>query len=245
MKRVIASCWRGVKELLFPTCCAACGNKLIQEERIICSSCLSSIARTEHAIIPDNGIDMLFADLIYKEKRVVRYQAGAAWAYYNTERGAVLRQLIEKGKFGIRANPQIFYRLARQAALEYIDSDIMDSVDLIVPVPLHRRRLRQRGFNQSEYICRALSEVLQLPIDTDHLYRLRNNTHQSRSIFEHRHKNVEGLFAIKNPDDWKGKHILLVDDVITSGATMLSCMKVISPIPGCRIHVFALGWAHR
>jgi predicted amidophosphoribosyltransferase len=89
-----------------------------------------------------------------------------------------------------------------------------------------------------------LNDVLKIPIDTQHLVRLRNNPHQSRSQFDKREKNVQDLFAIRYPEEWKNKHILLVDDVITSGSTMMACMKQTTPIRGCRISVFALGWAH-
>ena len=244
MISLIPTCWRAVMEVLFPSCCAACGNKLMQEEQVICSSCLSSIARTEHHILRDNGIDMLFAELIKKENKHIRYQAGAAFAYYNRERGQLLRRLIEGGKYGDRPCPEIFYLIGKMAAQEYVDADIFDDIDILVPVPLHPRRLRERGFNQSEWICRGLNEILHIPIDTDHLVRMRNNAHQSQSRFDKRSKNVENIFAIRYPEEWKNKHVLLVDDVITSGSTLLSCMKNTTSIRGCRVSVFALGWAH-
>jgi ComF family protein len=121
---------------------------------------------------------------------------------------------------------------------------LLEDIDLLVPIPLHPRRLRERGFNQAEWICKGLNDVLKIPIDTQHLVRLRNNPHQSRSQFDKREKNVQDLFAIRYPEEWKNKHILLVDDVITSGSTMMGCMKQTTPIRGCRISVFALGWAH-
>ena len=122
--------------------------------------------------------------------------------------------------------------------------DLFDDIYCLVPIPLHPRRLRQRGFNQAEYICREMSEVLRIPIDTEHLMRTRNNPHQSRSRFDDRQRNVQDLFAIRYPEEWKNRHILLVDDVITSGATMFECMRQTSPIRGCRVSAFALGWAH-
>jgi ComF family protein len=152
--------------------------------------------------------------------------------------------LIERGKFGTHPNPQIFYYLGRLAAQEYIDSDLFDDVDCLVPVPLHPRRLRERGFNQAEYICKGMSEVLHIPVDNQHLIRTRNNPHQSRSQFVQRKDNVKELFSMRYLEEWKNKHILLVDDVVTSGATMFECMKQLSPIRGCRVSAFALGWAH-
>lgn len=244
MPSILSFCAHAILEVLFPSCCAACGKKLLQDEQTLCSSCIASIARTEHQVLPDNGIDMLFETHIKKERRKIPYAQGAAWAYYNRERGQVLRRLIEQGKFGAHPCPEIFYQLGRIAAQEYVDADLFDGVDYLVPVPLHPRRLRERGFNQTEYICKGLSEVLHIPIDTEHLMRKRNNSHQSLSQFEQREKNVKDLFALRYPEEWKNKHVLLVDDVITSGATLMACIKETAPVRGCRVSVFALGWAH-
>ena len=240
----IARLRQSVWELLIPTCCMACECKLLQEEQVVCSSCLASITRTEHAIIQDNGIDMLFAELIKEIGRRVRYEKGGAWGYFNRERGQILRNLIERGKYGTRSQAEVFCYLGEVAACEYIDSDLFDNIDVLVPVPLHPRRLRERGFNQAEWICRGMSKVLGIPIDTEHLYRVRNNAHQAQSSFDKRLANTEELFGVRYPEEWKDKHILLVDDVITSGSTLFECMKQLSAIRGCRVSVFALGWAH-
>lgn len=244
MPRFLSSCLHAVLEVLFPRCCPVCEGKLLDDEQVICQDCLATIPRTEHAWLEQNGIDLLFLEQIQKERRTVRYERGAAFAYYNRERGLCVRKLIERGKFGVHPNPQIFYYLGRLAAQEYIDSDLFDDVDYLVPIPLHPRRLHERGFNQAEYICKGMSAVLHIPIDTGHLLRMRNNPHQSRSQFDHRKENVRDLFSVAYPEEWKNKHILLVDDVITSGSTMFECMKQLSPIRGCRVSVFALGWAH-
>ena len=240
----IARLRQSVWEVLVPTCCMACDSKLVQEEQVVCSSCLAHIARTEHNILENNGIDMLFAELIKEVGRRVRYEKGGAWGYYNRERGQVLRRLIELGKYGAHAHAEVFAYLGEVAAREYIDSDLMDDIDVLVPVPLHPRRLRERGFNQAEWICRGMSKVLGIKVDTEHLYRVRNNAHQAQTSFDKRLANTEELFGVRYPEEWKDKHILLVDDVITSGATLLSCMRQLTPIRGCRASVFALGWAH-
>lgn len=235
---------RTLLEVLFPSCCAACGRKLMQEEQTICSSCIASIVRTEHASLCDNGIDMLFADWMRKERRHVHYEHGAAFAYYNRTRGHVLRQMIERGKFGIWPNPQVFFELGCLAAKEFVGSELFEDLDLLVPIALHPRRLRERGFNQAEHICQGLHKITHIPIDNTHLIRVRNNVHQSRSAFQDRRDNVRDLFLVQHPEEWKDKHILLVDDVITSGATMFECMKHTTTIRGCRVSVFTLGWAH-
>jgi len=241
---LVSRCAEAVAEVLFPACCPACERKLLSSEEVICRECLDTLPRTEHASIDNNGIDMLFADLIASETHVIRYERGAAFAYYNRRRGAMVRRLIEHGKFGLHPQPEIFYALGREAARDYVGASLLEDIDMLVPVPLHPKRLRQRGFNQAEYICRGLNSITRLPIDTGHLIRQHNNPHQSRSQLSHRMQNVENIFSVLHPEEWKGKHLLLVDDVITSGATMLSCMRMLTPIRGCRTSVFALGWAH-
>ena len=237
-------CGQALLEVLAPIYCPTCEKKLVDNEHVICQDCLDSIARTEHAVLADNGIDMLFAALQAQQKHTIHYERGAAFAYYNRDRGIELRRLIERGKFGLHPRPDIFEALGKEAARDYIDSDLFEEADLLVPIPLHSRRLRERGFNQAEHICIGLQSITHIPIDNQHFVRTRNNPHQSRSVFRDRQKNVENLFAVLHPEDWKGKHILLVDDVITSGATMMACMRAMAPIRGCKVSVFALGWAH-
>lgn len=240
---VFAQGWNAIAEFLFPTCCPVCSGKLLHDEEVVCAPCLATVSRTEHATLADNGIDMLFAELIKDYGKRIHYERGAAFGFYNRARGKNLRLLIERGKFGPRPQPEIFERLGKEAAREFVGSALLEDIDLLVPVPLHPTRLHERGFNQAEYICRGLQAITHIPMDTDHLVRLRNNPHQSRSRYDNRMRNVEGLFGIVHPEEWKGKHILLVDDVITSGATMLACMKPLTPVRGSKISVFALGWA--
>ena len=240
----LSRCGRALLEVLFPACCPACGNKLLFHEDIICEDCIQTFPRTEHATLPNNGVDMLFHELIKKDGHVIHYQQGAAFAYYNRHRGRLFRQLIEKGKFGLRPRPEIFQQLGKIAAYDYINSDLYEDIDILVPVPLHPKRLRQRGFNQAEQICIGIQSVTHIPIDTQHLLRIRNNPHQSHTLFDKRMQNVQNLFRVSHPEEWKGKHILLIDDIITSGATLFECMKAITPIRKVQISVFALGWAH-
>ena len=130
MRNIFFTCWQSVLEVLFPSCCAACGQKLMQEEQDVCFSCIAAIARTEHAEIANNGIDMLFADRMQVEQRKINYERGAAFAYYNRERGALLRSLIERGKFGNNPNPNLFYVLGREAAREYVGSALLEDIDV-------------------------------------------------------------------------------------------------------------------
>ena len=136
--------------------------------------------------------------------------------------------------------PELATFLAETAAREWQESGFWEDIDLIIPVPLHPRRLRERGYNQSLYIARGLSNATGIPVDTEHLIRSHNNRHQARLGEDKRAENVRGIFTLLRPEDMKGKHILLVDDIITTGNTILSALKPFQNIRSCRFTVFAL-----
>ena len=151
--------------------------------------------------------------------------------------------LIHAMKFGPAANPHIAYRLGQVLAQEFMPTGFFEDIDLLIPVPLHPQRFRDRGFNQSEWLCRGIAEVTGLPMDTEHLYRARNNDHQARLTGSDRKRNTKGIFAVRYPEDLYRKHVLLVDDLITTGATLCACMDVIHPIRNCTISILGLGKA--
>ena len=122
-------------------------------------------------------------------------------------------------------------------------SDFFDEIDCIIPVPLHKKRFRSRGYNQSEYIAQALSDVTGIPMDTSHLTRERNNPQQALKSGTERKQNVEGIFAVNHPEELYRKHILLVDDVLTTGSTLLSAITTLEVCKGAKFSVFVLAKA--
>lgn len=143
----------------------------------------------------------------------------------------------------IRHLPRIAYDLAREASYDFMQADFFDGIDLIIPIPLHSKRLRERGYNQSEWIARALSEATGIPMDTTHVSRIRNNPQQALQKAKDRATNVEGVFAVNHPEELYRKHILIVDDLITTGSTVRACMKAMKVCRGAKFSVFALGKA--
>ena len=136
--------------------------------------------------------------------------------------------------------PEIGYQLGRQAVIEFQYSDFFDGIDLIIPIPLHPKRLRERGYNQSEYIAKGISEVTGIPVDTTHLTRCKNTPKQALQSGEARKQNVANAFAIHHPEQMYHKHILIVDDLITTGETMRACIRAMRRFRGATFSVFAL-----
>ena len=223
-------------ELLYPSLCPVC-QRGVDTSNTVCDDCLRLLPRTEHQLLRENKVEMLFADLFNRPRknwREPRFVRGGSWLHYDD----TVAKLIYATKYFEQAELGTF--LGRQAALEWQRSGFFDGIDLLVPVPIHQRRLSERGFNQSLFICQGLSSVLGLPIDSTTLLRIRNTPKQSLLTDAERRTNVEHAFHIPEPIRWHKRHILLVDDVITTGATMCNCIKEITPIRSCRISVFSL-----
>ncbi len=224
--------WDDFISLLFPRLCYACGNHLLRNENIICTECYVSIPRTNYHLQPENPVAQLFWGRCLIER-------AAAFSFYS--RGSRIRNLIHKLKY--RGIKEIGYELGRIYAVSLRSSGFLSGIDLIMPVPLHPSKKRSRGFNQSECISAGISDAADLPVDTVSLVRTSfSETQTNRSRYE-RWTNVEGIFHVANRDAIRGKHILLVDDVITTGSTIESCVNELMKSEGVRVSVAAIGCA--
>lgn len=189
--------------------------------------------RTEQAYLRDNNTELLLhgaPHLLY------------AGCWLNYVKGTHLQRLLHISKFG-NGLPLLCRQLGRLAATEWQESGFFDPVDIIVPIPLHKRRYRERGFNQSECIARGIAEIIDRPIDTTHLTRERNNEHQARIRKTDRLANAQDLFLVNHPEEWYGRTLLLVDDILTTGATIRAAMQALKEVYGCKIVVFAVAKA--
>lgn len=226
--------------LFFPPVCAACGHYLEDEkEGVLCEACMLSLPRTEQAAIRENSTEMsLWGEARSRAaaKKVMHLERAAAFLFF--EKDHPIRRVIHVMKYADR--PEIGAALGRQAAIEMQYADFFDEIDVIIPIPLHKKRLRSRGYNQSEYIARGLSAITGIPVDTTHVTRERNTPKQALQGGEERKTNVQNAFGVNHPEQLYHKHILLVDDLLTTGETMKACMKAMRTIRGAKISVFAL-----
>lgn len=228
--------WNGILDLFYPHACANCGCSITDRKILLCGDCCASLPRTEHAWKRGNRVEEMLANAPLLHSVV---KAGA-FCYY--EYGTSYRDVIHTFKY--RSYPQIGEYLGQLAAKEFAEYHFFDDIDLLVPVPLHRKRLGKRGYNQAEVICDGLAAVVGIPVDTTHLFRAVNNDSQTMKSAQDRQANTAAIFTLNNPTAWNGKHILLVDDVITTGATLRACMQAMKGVRGLRVSVFTLGMAH-
>ena len=168
--------------------------------------------------------------------KTMHLEKAAAFLFYDKDHP--IQRVIHKMKYADQ--PMIGYFLGRQAAIEFQYADFFDEIDVIIPIPLHPKRLNERGYNQSEYIAKGISDVTGIPIDLTHVTRTRNTPKQALQRGEERRENMAEAFAVNHPEQLYHKHILVVDDLITTGETMRSCLKAMKIIRGAKITVFAL-----
>ena len=219
-------------KLIFPVTCAACSKVLVKNERVICLSCNYTLPRTNFHIDHNNPVSQIFWGRIRIEN---------ATAFYFFNKGSKFRHLVHELKYNNRKD--IGTELGKIFGYEISAAEGFRQIDIVMPVPLHKKKLKKRGFNQSESIARGISEALCKPLDISSVLRSVNSSTQTRKNRYDRWLNVAGIFTVVNPNILIGKHILLVDDVVTTGATIEACATEILKIEGTRVSVAVLAVA--
>ncbi|WP_233552168.1 ComF family protein [Parabacteroides sp. AF48-14] len=210
--------------LFFPRLCLLCQTPLIKGEEHICLHCSNNLPYTHFTDLKTNAACQLFEGKV---------PFVAATALLRFEHGGYGQKLIHSLKY--HGNKELGYQLGRMAAIAYQKSGLFDTVDVLLPVPLHPERLKQRGYNQSEWIARGIQSVTGIPVDTTSVSRIKKTESQTRKQVYERQKNVENIFRLNDSEALKNRHALLVDDVITTGSTFLACAASIQAVPGIRI----------
>lgn len=224
--------WDDFLSLLFPRLCYACGDHLVRNESIICTNCYISIPRTNYHLAEDNPVARLFWGRC-------QISGAAAFSFYN--KGSRIRRLIHNLKYkGVK---EVGYELGRIYGLSLKLSGFTENIDLIIPVPLHPAKQRKRGFNQSEYISRGLAETTGLPLDLKSLIRINQSETQTKRSRYERWMNVDGIFEVNDTERLRGMHILIIDDVITTGSTLEACAGELLKIENVKVSVAALAVA--
>lgn len=159
-------------------------------------------------------------------------------AHYLFYEGGSVGEIIHKIKY--KGRKDIAKRLGKEYGKRLNQSEHYQNIDFLIPVPLHYKRFRKRGFNQSEEICKGLSESMDVPISVDSLLRILDTKTQTKLSKAERQKNLNGAFKIKNSRELEGKHVLLVDDVLTTGATIEECTKELKKTKGVKVSVVTL-----
>ena len=194
--------------LFYPHCCVGCGKALVKGEEYLCLSCLFEMP---YAGISEHKWNFLEERLSGR----IRLQYATTYLYF--EKDGITQQILHELKY--RGNLELGMKFGRMFGKELMKGRFK-SVDVLVPVPLHPNKLKIRGYNQSEVICRGMAEVMKIPVMNNLIERIVENSTQTKKGAEERWENVQGIFRLKNEELVKGMHLLLVDDVLTTGATL-------------------------
>lgn len=218
--------------IFLPRRCAGCDQGLMGGERSICSDCVEDLPRLRAYDDPDNKVEQVF-------KGRVPLQAASAFLQF-TKDGTV-QHLLHHLKY--RGDVEVGLELGRRMAEEAMRSPRFAGVDVLLAVPLHRRKEKQRGFNQAQVLVDGMRQVWPLPkLDTGLLRVVHTSTQTKRSRLA-RWTNVKAAFQLSDPAALSGAHVLLVDDVVTTGATLEGCAVALAEVPGIRISVLTCACA--
>lgn len=219
-------------ELLFPRLCVTCGDKLIEQENWICLHCLHHIPRTNYHLESGNPVAQLFYG---------RVQIEHATAFFRFSKGSDYQKLLHSLKY--KGMKEIGSEIGKHFAIDLMKSPGFSAVDVVCPVPLHPEKEKKRGYNQSWWIASGIARQMELDFSDDNLKRLTATETQTRKNRFERWQNVEGIFGLSNPDAFAGKHILLIDDVVTTGSTLEACAQTIISQSGAKVSIATLATA--
>lgn len=221
-----------VADMAFPRVCAMCGRTLIDGEEVLCLHCVSTLPVTDMHLTTPSRLEERLLGSVPLERAV---------AYCHYDRGAPYALLVQYAKYNSR--PGILRWLARRYAATLQASGFFDDIDVIMPVPMYLLKKMRRGYNQAEWVARGVSDVTGLPV-VNNLVAVRGHDTQTHRSGYARWENAQSLYRVERPGEVDGKHVLLVDDVITTGATILACGACVHQAsPTARLSAFAVASA--
>ena len=215
--------------LAFPHVCAGCGSDRVGPSHPICLACLSALPKTDFHLYKENPADKIFWG---------RLSISRATAHYYFTKKSVLQQLLHDFKY--RGNKDLGYFLGRLMGQDLKQSHWAGTIDAIVPLPLFESKEKQRGYNQAEVLAKGISHELQYPVIKNAIVRKQYTESQTRKNRVERWQNMDGRFELAVPNDIAGKHILLVDDVVTTGATLEACGRELLKAPNVQLSIATL-----
>ena len=224
--------FESIINLFFPKVCSGCNSFLLSNENVICTVCRHDIPLTNHHLNPENDAFKKF----YGRVPVIHASA----LFYFHKKG-IVQELIHNLKY--KGHEEIGTILGEWYAEDLRNIDLLKSVDEIIPVPLHRKKLKERGYNQVSAFGKALSTNLNIGYNDSILIRNVYSKTQSKKTLLGRTEGIETIFDVSFTEKNHNKHFLLIDDVITTGATLEACSRALLKIPGAKISIICMAMA--
>lgn len=218
----------------FPHVCEGCGTDVLEADHFLCVKCLASLPKTAFALFPNNPIEKIFWG---------RLPVTSATAQYYFTKQSVMQHLMHQLKY--RGNKDLGLYLGRLMGYALTATNRFRYVDALIPLPLFRDKERQRGYNQATILCQGMAEAMGKPVLTGVLLRTTHTDSQTKKTRTERWLNMEGRFELANPQTVEGRHVLLVDDVITTGATLEAAGTALLQAQDLRLSLATLCYSAR
>ena len=232
MRKMKGLWWTKILDFIAPRQCVVCGRRLAASERSLCTSCMLYLPRTTFQFTPDDN------PMVQHFWHITPIRRAAALIYY--EPHSEMAQIVYDLKYHDR--PDIGEDMGRLMANDMQIARFFDGIDVLLPVPLSRKRMRQRGYNQSQCLAQGISDITGIPLVTHAVSRKHFLQSQTRLNRQERQENVADMFQLDDDTPLKNKHVLLIDDVCTTGATLIALSDTICHIEGIRLSVLTFGF---
>ena len=218
--------------LFYPHVCRGCGTDLLESHQLLCLHCIADLPLTHFAAHEGNPVEKTFWG---------RIQVASAMSLLYFTPQSLVQHLVHQVKYN--GQQKLAHYLGTMTGNEIFHSGRFGNIDMIIPLPLYKSREIERGYNQSFLLAKGIAEIINVPVMEKSVLRIHSTSTQTHKSRSERWQNVEGLFQLKNGFNPEGMNILLVDDVITTGATIDACGSVINKIPGTTLNIATLAYA--
>ena len=222
---------KNLLKLIFPRLCNGCNDLLLLNESVICLNCRHNLPLTNHHLIFNN-------DTAKKFYGIINIEFGASMLYFHKD--GIVQKMIHNLKY--KGNENIGTLLGEWYANDLKNHDVINTLTEIIPVPLHPKRLKERGYNQVDEFCKALSKELNIPLNNNLLVRKKYSKTQTTKNKTERQLHNDSIFDISLTDSNQNKHYLLIDDVITTGSTLELCAKALLKIPNTKVSIVTIAF---
>ncbi len=216
----------------YPHNCIGCGSDILNSENFLCIECINNLPHTEFALHANNPVEKIFWGRI-------AITAGMSEFYFT--KASIIQNLIHEFKY--RGNRKVGLYLGNILGKSLLNSNRFRNLDVLIPLPLFFQKEYKRGYNQSAILCEGIQEIMNIPMITKNVIRKIHTDTQTKKGRIERWENVEKSFSVLRPESLQGKNILLVDDVITTGATLEACGSEILKIKDVRLSIATLATA--
>ncbi|PBQ31762.1 amidophosphoribosyltransferase [Sphingobacteriaceae bacterium] len=220
--------------LIYPRQCEACANSLFAHEIYLCNHCKLNLPKSNYHLHSDSELIQTFSG---------RVPLVNAACYYLYEKSGKIQKLLHAIKY--EEQKELSEYLGKLYGKDLVNESSFQNVEVILPVPLHKNKLKHRGFNQSEWFAKGLSQSLEKKVDIVSLERVVDTATQTKKKKFQRWENVEGIFKLHTDAKLANKHVLLVDDVVTTGATIEACWEALRHVSGIRVSLASIAFASK